>query len=87
MPRVSGRTEDVVMNNPNEAMSRLVKTIEALPEGEREVYRARYVQEEGRDATCVRLGIDGEEYDRRMKSVMRALRRGTGPGPSVQTKH
>lgn len=87
MLRVSGRIEDAVMNSPNEAMSRLVKAIEALPEGEREVYSARYVLEEGRDATCVRLGIDGAEYDRRLKSVMRALRRGTVPGPSVPTKH
>ena len=75
------------MNSPNEAMSRLVKTIESLPEELRAVYNARYVQEEDRDATCARLGIDGDEYDRRLKSAMRALRRGTAPGAPAPTKH
>lgn len=75
------------MNSPNEAMSRLVKTLESLPEDVRAVYNARYVQEEARNVTCARLGIDGDEYDRRLKSAMRALRRGIAPGAPVPTKH
>ena len=67
-------------NESNKGMDAVAETIKVLPEGERDVYHARYVLDEDRSTTCDRLGLTFESYDRLLKNVMVALRRGIAKG-------
>lgn len=63
------------MSSMNQGVSVAVRALDELPEEQRAVYRARYVADEAREATCQRLGIEPEHYDQLLRDVMRSLRR------------
>lgn len=59
----------------NRGLSVAVRAFDELPEEQREIYRARYLVCETREATCKRLGIEMAKYDEVCKEIMRSLRR------------
>lgn len=69
------------MSGNNQGVSVAVRALEELPEEQRAVYRARYVVDEAREATCLRLGIEPERYDQLLREVMRSLRRMVASAP------
>jgi len=67
------------MTSLNQGVSVAVRALDELPEEQRAVYRARYVADEAREATCARLGIAPEHYDQVLADTMRSLRRMSSP--------
>lgn len=63
------------MKEFSKGLAVVVRALDELPEAQREVYRARYVQEEEREITCARLGLAPARYDEILRDVMRSLRR------------
>lgn len=63
------------MSSINQGVSVAVRALDELPEDQRAVYRARYVADEPREATCQRLGIAPERYDQLLNDTLRSLRR------------
>lgn len=59
----------------NAAVSAAVRALTELPAEQQDIYRARYLSEESREATCKRLSIDQGAYDARLASALRSLRR------------
>jgi len=62
------------MSSLNVGMSVAVRALDELPAEQQAVYRARYVADEARELTCIRLGIAPERYDQLLKDTMRSLR-------------
>lgn len=73
------------MSNSDLAMSRLVAAVEALEQAQRQVYQARYVQNEEADDTCRRLGITHDRYEQLLKDARTVLRRGMMAGAAAPT--
>lgn len=62
------------MSSINVGMSVAVRALDELTGDQQAIYKARYVAEESREITCVRLGIEPERYDRLLKEILRSLR-------------
>lgn len=69
------------MSGMNQGVSVAVRALDELPEEQRAVYRARYVADEAREATCQRLGIEPERYDQLLREVLRSLRNMVASAP------
>jgi DNA-directed RNA polymerase specialized sigma24 family protein len=67
------------MSRNNEGVSVVVRALDELPEDQRAIYSARYVQDEPREATCVRLGIEPARYDELLETILRNMRRMVTP--------
>lgn len=63
------------MSSNNQGVSVAVRALEELPEEQRAVYSARYVIDEEREVTCLRLGMAPERYDQLLAETLRSLRR------------
>ncbi|MDK6076240.1 hypothetical protein [Massilia varians] len=63
------------MSRQSQGLSVAVRAYDELPEEQRAVYRARYVTDETREATCQRLGMAPERYDQVLDDIMRSLRK------------
>ena len=63
------------MSRQSQGLSGAVRAYDGLPEEQRAVYRARYVTDETREATCQRLGMAPERYDQVLDDIMRSLRK------------
>ena len=63
------------MSSINQGTSVAVRALDELPEDQRELYSARYMADETREATCQRLGMDPAHYDHLLAKTLRSLRR------------
>jgi DNA-directed RNA polymerase specialized sigma24 family protein len=63
------------MSSINQGTSVAVRALDELPKDQREVYSARYMADESREATCRRLGMDPAHYDHLLAQTLRSLRR------------
>jgi len=70
------------MSSNNQGASVAVRALEELPEEQREVFSARYMADETREATCKRLSMQPERYDELVKQIVRNLRRMAVPAPA-----
>lgn len=73
------------MSSINHGASVAVRALDELPEDQRAVYKARYVTDEEREATCLRLGISPERYDQLLKETLRSLRKMVTTAPRQMT--
>lgn len=69
------------MSSINQGMSVAVRALDELPEEQRAVYRARYMDDEAREVTCRRLEMAPERYDQLLEDIMRSLRRMVSVAP------
>ncbi|MBY0240037.1 MAG: hypothetical protein K2X55_12050 [Burkholderiaceae bacterium] len=63
------------MSSINQGTSIAVRALDELPENQQALYRARYMAEETREATCNRLRIEPAQYDQLLAETLRSLRR------------
>lgn len=70
------------MSSINQGVSVAVRALDELPKDQRELYSARYMADETREATCQRLGMDPAHYDHLLIKTLRSLRQLAGPAPA-----
>lgn len=63
------------MSLQSQGVSVVVRAYDQLPDEQRAIYKARYITDETREATCQRLGMAPERYDQVLEDIMRSLRK------------